>query len=102
MPQKGHHTAGAEPYYETPSNHYTENPVPRHHYIIKYKRDFNFLIRDIGCIFEKGTNILCLQRELLFNIYLFLTCPNVPISQNINVQNKDCSSLKTLHYKLYI
>lgn len=99
MPQKGHHTAGAEPYYETPSNHYTENPVPRYlHYIIKCKRDFNFLIKDIGCTFKEGTNFHCLQRELLFNIYLFLTRPNIPISQNTDVQNKAVLKHYTINF----
>lgn len=106
MPQKGHHTAGAVSYYETPSNHNTENPVPRHlHYISKHKGDFQRPIKEICCPFKKGTTIQstqCLQTVLLFYIYLFLTHPNIPTSQNINVKNNDCSSLKTLNCKLCI
>lgn len=58
MPQKGHHTAGAVLYFETPSNHNTENRVPRNlHYINKHKGDFQSPIKEISCPFKKGMNI---------------------------------------------
>ena len=102
MPQKGHHTAGVLFYYETPSSHNTENPVPRYlHYMSKRKGDFQPSTKEIGCPFKKGTNVQptpCLQTVLLFYIYLLLTHPSTPISQKINVQNKDCSSLKTQNF----